>query len=256
MRYLEFTAPMLHYESGECLDARKEHSESMLLSALDRGTTIAFLGSGISAPFGYPNWRDLALGILEETVRHLGSSSNRSPGLDYIESLQVGARKNLEALDANALMFLIGACRALLKKRGSLKVYSDYFSKQFASKSATVAIDPFEALLNLPIQRFATTNYDCEVERALVRYRSASPEDLGLVPSLEAASWRGSRLSFSQRPEGLAPLVRFSLSCMEDNERMVFHCHGRHDDPDAIVATEADYQRWYLGREDGASLAY
>lgn len=256
--YLEFTAPMLPYESGECLNARKEHSESMLLSALDRGTTIAFLGSGISAPFGYPTWKDLTLGILEATVQNLSLAGDSTAGLEYVKSLQEGAQKHSGAMDPNALMFLIGACRTILEKRGELKVYFDYFSKRFCSQSVTPAINPFEALLNLPIRRFATTNYDCEIERALVQRRSASPEDLGWAPDLERVDWKaqGARLSFTQRLEELTPLVRFSLVWMEDYENMVFHCHGRHDDPETVVATEADYQRWYLGREDGAALAY
>jgi tetratricopeptide (TPR) repeat protein len=256
--YLEFTAHVLRPEPRERLEDRKERSESMLLSALDQGTTVAFLGSGISAPFGYPTWKDLALGILNETVRELGSSSDRPAGVEYVESLQQGAQKNPDALDANALMFLIGACRTILEQHGKLAVYDRFFSESFASRSVNPAVDPFEALLKLPIRRFVTTNYDCEVERALVRYRLVSPRDLGLGPDLQGLGRRaqGAPLSFTQRPEGLEPLVRFSLAWMEDEENMVFHCHGRHDDPEAVIATEADYQRWYLGREEGASLTY
>jgi tetratricopeptide (TPR) repeat protein len=258
--YLELSAPILRPEPRERLEDRKKRSESMLLSALDQGTTIAFLGSGISAPFGYPSWKDLALGMLKKTVQELGSSSCRPAGLKYIESLQEGARKNSDALDSNALMFLIGACRTILEESGKLPVYYKYFSDCFAFKSIKPALDPFEALLNLPIRRFVTTNYDCEVERALVRYRSFSPRDLGLGPGpgLDALGPEagGIQRSFTQRlkgTEGLEPLVRF---LMEDEENLVFHCHGRHDDPESVVATEADYQQWYLGRDGGASLTY
>lgn len=258
--FFELSTPVLPPEARERLEGRKERSESMLLSALDRGTTIAFLGSGISVPFGYPSWRDLALGVLQETVRELESAGCRAAGLEYIKSLQEGARTNPGALDANALMFLIGACRTLLEESGRLAVYYKYLSECFASRSVQPELDPFEALLDLPIRRFATTNYDCEVERALVRYRSVSPRDLGLGPGPDfvplGPEARGSRRSFTQKLGGLESLVRFSLAWMEDEESMVFHCHGRHDDPEAVVATESDYQRWYLGREDGASLTY
>lgn len=253
--YLEFTAQVLHPGSGTRLEDRKERSESMLLSALDRGMAVAFLGSGISAPFGYPSWKDLALGILQETVETLSSSGSHPEGLEYIESLEEGAQKNPGALDANALMFLIGACRTVLEQSRKLQVYYDYFSRCFAATSSRPAIDPFEALLKLPVRRFVTTNYDCEVERALVRYRSVAPRDLGLGPNL-CGLGQEARFSFTQRLEGLGALVRFSLAWMESEENMVFHCHGRHDVPGTVVATEADYQRWYLGREDGGSLTY
>jgi tetratricopeptide (TPR) repeat protein len=238
-RFLELAAPLLRCEPGERLEVRQEYSESLLLSSLQRKTTIAFLGSGISAPFGYPTWRDLALEILEETAQNLGSAQNPR-GLEYIKSLQEGAGKRPDALDANALMFLIGACRTALDNNGRLQVFYDFFSKKFStrSKATPPAIDPFAALLELPVRRFATTNYDGELERAL----AGKP-----------------LLSFTQKEAGLATLVRFSLAGMdgdEDGDYRVFHCHGRYDERESVIATEADYQKWYLGRQDGASVAY
>jgi hypothetical protein len=41
---------------------------------------------------------------------------------------------------------------------------------------------------------------------------------------------------------------------VEENREMVFHCHGRYDDPGSLVVTEKDYQEWYFStRDEGAS---
>src|SRR6185503_12475169 len=69
---------------------------------------------------------------------------------------------------------------------------------------------------------------------------------LGPPPSGKPADW----LSFTQEREYTAQLAQFPLARAEPgrpNQNRVFHCHGRFDRPRSIIATERDYQQWYVG---------
>lgn len=47
------------------------------------------------------------------------------------------------------------------------------------------------------------------------------------------------------------------MAGLSSNENMVFHCHGRWDRPRSIVASEEDYQKWYLApRSDGLAFQH
>ncbi len=249
---LEFALPMLYPGSRAGLEERMEYSERMLLRALDGGKTVAILGSGISKAFGYPSWPEFARDLLDETKAALTRKGGSPPELDDIKSFQAAAKRS--TLDANALMFLIGACRSALEQNDLAKVYKRFIKKHFAAGIRQPAQDPFEVLLRLPILRFVTTNYDCEIEQALVKYRSACPVALGIQHDLELKARLG-RASFTQL-NGSERLVRFSLADVDNQEAEVFHCHGRHDDLKSIVASELDYQNLYLESRAGGPLAF
>jgi tetratricopeptide (TPR) repeat protein len=251
---LEFALPMLYPGARDSIDERLDYNERMLLRALDSGRTVAFLGSGISQAFGYPGWNGLALGLLERTWQTLGSMKKAPPELKDIESYKIGAKRKNANLDSNALMFLIGACRSALKANGMERHYKAFMDEHFAAGKKTPRYNPFEALLRLPIQRFVTTNYDWEVERALVKYRYACPRKLGIErdPHRHAPLGDG---SFTQL-NGPERLVHFALAEIDDENEEVFHCHGRYDDLNSVVATEGDYQHLYLESHARGPLAF
>ncbi len=238
----------------EGLEKQREHNQKMLLRALDGGTTVALVGSGVSKAFDYPGWRDFALKLLEKTQGVLTNEQPAPPELQDIERFNKSAKK-VKSLSANALMFLIGTCRSALEQGGSQDVYKDFVEKNFGPpRPQPPENDPFKFLLELPIQRFVTTNYDCEVEQALVRYRSACARDLGLDPS-QKADPRFCQSAFTQL-KGTDRLVRFALAGIDEERVEVFHCHGRYDELDSVIATEEDYQHWYLGQKQGEPLTF
>jgi tetratricopeptide (TPR) repeat protein len=109
--------------------------------------------------------------------------------------------------------------------------------------------NPYLALLELPIRRFITTNYDLEIERALLlrgKIQPAPPDKEISGASVGKIITLTTRHSFSQKEGCRNELAKFPLARYDDNQHMVFHCHGRVDDIHSCVITEADYQRWYL----------
>ncbi len=255
-KLLEFALPMLYPDPRESLETKMSYNERMLVRALDGGRTVAILGSGISRSFGYPDWKHMAFDLLETTKLALATVKNGKPPpeLATIDSYQRAARKAGDRLDANAFMFLIGACQSSLRANGKEDCYKSFFKNKFKRGTQKVDHSPLEALLRLPIQRFVTTNYDVEIEKALGHFRHASKSRLGLERLPEGKTCPDSD-SFTQK-NGPERLVRFALAEIDRGRDNVFHCHGRFDDPESIVATEEDYQRLYLESRAGGPLAF
>src|SRR6185295_11606449 len=89
---------------------REQLSRNMLLRALEQRTTIAFLGAGVSAPFGYPTWKQLSERVFKFTLEKLQPGKKESdPRIDacykYIQILQARADRLGEEPGAAALMF-------------------------------------------------------------------------------------------------------------------------------------------------------
>lgn len=230
---------------------RIEHNRRMLLRALNLRTTVAMIGSGVSRAFGYPSWEDFAERLVRVTAEALPGNKRVEPLLQRLED-----KTKKPATD---LMFFLGTCKEVLYEQGREDVYQGYLEKQFAqgTKTPGPCLNPFEPLLKLPIGRFITTNYDCEIEQALMNTHSLPAAHFDLDPRKSAHQkfTPGSRRhSFTQKATD--QLASFALAGITGNENRVFHCHGRFDDPESVVATEADYQRWYLTKEDQASFAF
>jgi tetratricopeptide (TPR) repeat protein len=255
---LEFLADRLTPKPG--LETRVQRSRSMLLRALAQGTTIAFIGSGVSRPFKYPAWNELVLDVFACTLAELRKvhpiDPSVQPCVQYIESLQKVARGG--SLLPDGLMFMVGACKEALSLHGRGEAYERLFREKFRDARCPSCDNVFEALLELPIHRFVTTNYDCEIERALDRIRRdpAALKGLDLDGKQPATADPGGGLSFTQRIENLERLTLFAMARAQGTKHMVFHCHGRFDEPQSIVATEGDYKKWYLGRDDVASTSF
>lgn len=257
--FIDFAAHKLPLSPGTTYRERIERSERMLLRALNLKTTVAFIGSGCSRAFDYPTWDGFVRGVLGRTIEVLAEERPDAPELQYVRSLQAGVERTSGELNQNALMFLVGACKKALRQNNLEKAYASYVHEVFRRGRTEPKENPYKALLSLPIRRFVTTNYDCEIERGLIERFSVPPEDYGLGPDLESLgpqAARNSRLSFTQCPTNLDRLARFALAGAAGSEKAVFHCHGRFDDPESVVATEADYQAWYLGTSQGSSFAF
>jgi len=204
-------------------------------------------------PFGYPDWKELGSDVLDYTLKKL---PQKGPLAGYIQSLKQEADRLGAKAKADALMFMIGACKEALRQvpqglEGYYRLFSNNFKKALYPESTSV----FEAIFNLPVRRFITTNYDMEIERALIQKSMAAPKDFAVYVKNDSEEYRHRR-SLTQRSEDLGLLTLFSLTRAPGNDYMVFHCHGRHDQPKSIVATESDYQQWYLSPDDNTSVAF
>ena len=87
------------------------------------------------------------------------------------------------------------------------------------------------------MHRFVTSNYDCELEAALVKKRRLREEDY---------LKHSGKQSFAQIAKYDEQLAIFSIAFAAGYEPRVFHCHGWHCDTDSMVLTEDDYQEWYF----------
>jgi len=233
-------------------EERLRRSREMLAHSLTQGSTVAVVGSGCSAPLGYPSWKGFAEEIVDLTLAK-GDGSQRE------RFLRFKRRLDSPKVDSQELMFMIGACKRLFGNRPlEENPYHNYLMDRFQPREPPPDVEhnPHRALLGLPIHRFVTTNYDCEIERALRDERGIGWDRFGIGAIANPATGLGPSLSFTQRKESCDQLALFALARVGAAENMVFHCHGRFDDPGSIVATELDYQRWYLAAEEEATPAF
>jgi len=237
-------------------EERLRRSREMLAHALTQEATVAVVGSGCSSPLGYPSWKSFAAEIVDLTLTALdgrGVSGKRE------RLLRFKTRLSEPRVGSQELMFMIGVCKRLFDgDPPEDNPYRRYLVNRFQPpvRPAEVEHNPLRALLGLPIHRFVTTNYDCEIELALSAERGIGLDEFGIGVGADRAAKPGPHLSFTQRPENSDQLALFALAGVGAARNMVFHCHGRFDDPDSIVATELDYQQWYLTEEGEAEPAF
>lgn len=249
-RLVGLAAHRLPWDPDAGRQERIRRSRELLARALTQGTTVAVVGAGCSVPRGYPTWTRFARDLVELTLREL---DGRAPAAQArIERVaRLGEILDTEpALRSQAVTFYVSECQRILADLGRPQAdpFPDYIRQTFGphGSEGDPRHDPYAALLRLPLRRFVTTNYDCELERALHRQRGVPWERFGIPAEGEAGAVSGPTLSFTQQPANRDQLALFALAGVEGTEDMVFHCHGRFDDPGSIVAGEADYQRWYL----------
>jgi len=248
-------APHLVPPKGIAPEERIRRSREMLCRVLSLETTVAFVGAGCSAPLGYPTWGALSTLLTHQTRELLDTpavatqlSSLARSDLDRCKTLVDGLRTSRP----EEKMFAFSVCRKILSD-GAYRRFLEYqFWRRPRPKTGPESSSPLDSLLGLPLYRFVTTNYDHEIERALARVRFIPEEEFGLPPKPGQPPDRphpARPRSFTQKPENCDRLALFALAEVEEARNLVFHCHGRIDDFDSIVATEEDYQHWYL--EDG-----
>jgi tetratricopeptide (TPR) repeat protein len=226
----------------------------MLSRALNMETTIAFTGAGLSAPLGYPTWRGFVERTLEHTISEVNGRPSHSTSQFDVDRLN-RLRKQLSPeqktqVKPEQFLFIVGACRRTLEGLSAVDSYFNFLHETFASPNKELALpNPYDALLDLPIYRFITTNYDGELEQALLRSRNRdlSEGHFGLHRSRPANLHE--QRDFTQEPQYHHQLALFALARVRDAHNMVFHCHGHYNHPKSMIVTESDYQRWYLNTE-------
>lgn len=248
---IRFAAHKMSLPPTATPEQRTLHREWMLFRALNMKSVVAVVGSGCTISLGYPMWCCFVCRLLSDIAAAL-AALGAPEELQRIED----CRRELatkEQQSANRLMYFIGVCQnAVLRNPRLKKPYADSIRKLFAQRDLPPeAPNPCSQLVRLPIYRFVTTNYDVEIERALSKERDVLFDRFGIdIPLPEGAL----PLSFTQAMQDTELLTRFSLARDTDNRNMVFHCHGRFDQIDSIIASENDYQRWYVADEAGPAF--
>lgn len=218
----------------------------MLARCLNMKTTVAFLGAGCSLPLGYPDWEALTRGAAAALQTALAPRQEAG----YAAATQRLAHVSMRgSLSTDEFLVILGFCQRIsksLKTEGHGDPYSDFLKKTFGGEHSvnrpmTVNLNPYLALLQLPIYRFITTNYDLELEHAITH----NLPDERALHGLEEGAAKELRHSFTQTDEYTRQLSGFPLG-LRDRIPTVFHCHGRYDEPDSMIITEHDYQQWYL----------
>ncbi|HEX8155380.1 MAG TPA: SIR2 family protein, partial [Thermoanaerobaculia bacterium] len=255
--------PPVHATREEIIYRRRV----MLARCLNLKTAVAFLGAGCSVPLGYPRWPAFAHGVLKATADALEQTTDPHNREYRAQIEQMSARLTAaEKPAAPDLLFYLGRCQRIataLRKSGITDPYADYVQRTFGPQApdprrSNSGENPHLALLDLPISRFITTNYDVELELALSARSPRLRPHYGLDSEMagDDAPADLTRLSFTQKEAYYDQLAIFALGEVPATRNMVFHCHGRYDDPETIVATEADYQRWYLADNEPASATF
>jgi tetratricopeptide (TPR) repeat protein len=259
--WIGFGAHRLQPDPEATREERILRSREMLARVLNVRTLVAFLGSGCSAPLGYPTWREFAQVAVELTLRDLQERSGSAVDQRQLRRF-LKFQQRLETphqQEARELMFYLGACQKAFASRPSWdNPYHSYLRETFRLRFPEPAArhNPYRTLLELPISRFVTTNYDCEIERALSTTKEMPLAEFGLQEDGNPQPLPRRSRSFTQKPEHIDQLALFSLAGVDDAQDMVFHCHGRFDDVDSIVASEADYQRWYFDNRQEGGFAF
>jgi tetratricopeptide (TPR) repeat protein len=222
-------------------EERETRSRITLARALNLRTVVAFIGSGCSAPLGYPVWRGLVTEIVKETINRVSF-----PPLLRARFEGIHARLALPAssVSTRSLMFYLSLCQQHLGKKGDADQLHDYIAEQIrkfeegAKQHRDTDYDPYNVLKRLPIRRFVTTNYDHELSMML----GAKFDDHRKVKS------------FTQKSHD--NLAGFAVVGLEELTDSIFHCHGRAAEPGTIVASEADYQEWYLTQRNATATTF
>jgi tetratricopeptide (TPR) repeat protein len=233
---LAFGAERFPLDPKATFSEREERSRIMLHRALNLRTTIAFVGSGCSSPLGYPSWLQLVRDVIGFTISQGGWDG------ETMQRLRAFEKRLRRPVVARNVIFYLGFCQTLLDRNREGRFHS-YIASRIKEVMSGVERDgahnPYRALKTLPIQRYITTNYDHELEQML----KETPEV-------------GEPLSFTQKTDDHGKLAGFAVVGIPALRHAVFHCHGSCEDKSSIVASESDYQRWYLQQRDAAATTF
>ncbi len=208
---------------------------------------VAFVGSGASLPLGYPKWK----GLLPEAGELLKDDPIRAQELEALRKLIQSEADAIGCPEAFEIaQDLLTTKRGDRETSGRDEIINDLRSRfeegarrRELEKGQEKDDPPLPALLDLPIRRFITTNYDYELEKALKSR---------LGPDYDPNK------SFAQ--DDLENLAIFTVALARKNRNMVFHCHGvlpqdagqapvpKPANParSTLVLTDEDYKYWYL----------
>lgn len=257
--------------------------------ALHTGRMVAVTGSGVTKPAGYKSWADFINAYLENASNLLSVNSGQSttartaidimiaspPGTGIEDRVRASvAREALRGVDRTLPANKSG--KAALEQQ-LLDQSADLFAERDGGPVHTV-----KALLeSLDIRRFATLNYDLELELALmapleVRKKADTPSRkkfdlrkqieilIGIDEIVKSTDIRGnwwSKKSSGRRVESDIQqrerpdrMLEFAIGSLRI-DRHIMHLHGRVDDPASMVVGLRDYDRMYR-RTDLTTLPF
>jgi tetratricopeptide (TPR) repeat protein len=289
---------MSTYLKKHYLDDRKLAQRALLEfhRALNSERMIAFTGAMTTQSFGYPDWEGLiekfknaAKEILKVSDHETGCAARDTS--KEIDSFFEGCR------DKRVALSLIGELADQLDQQYRDKGHADpekvgrrikgleavlaELASAPNSSAVLAGINPIRALWkDLGIQRFATLNYDLELEKMLMltpeeQERIGAPEGFETIyvtlnrladQSNSGLEWReisrgANDLRQGGRIRRILPngrtvecdlvsrersdrLIDFAMGSI-DAEQHILHLHGRCDEPKSMVFSYRDYDRLY-----------
>ena len=182
---------------------------SDLKTELEKGEVIALVGAGASAP-SFPTWETLLVRLLTDAKEQgLISTSDHHAISLQMETDPLEAASSLEEAFTHRVF------------RGKL---AELFRSDAGCTSA------HRLIVTLKLKGAVTLNYDSGLERAVVAVRSCLPQCLRAQDDTEATRWLQGG-SFD--PENFP----------------ILHLHGLPTDPDKMVFTSDDYNKFYSTAE-------
>lgn len=229
-----FSSLIRRIDLSESFHDQQKHIEQLLFRCLNTKTVVALVGSGCSLGLGYPNWKKFAEEILQimlppdkhkqKDIKRLISYITSDNGLpDYI-----------------TYRTIFSECRRICRPQNSsvsekfLETVQKFFLKKHneAEDKRGLSKDCYGPLIDLPIKRFITTNYDLELEMALLSKGKATCIDLfGKDYDLKNLSGEknlplSNNKSFTQCYSCREQLSQFSLARNEASQYMIFTVTG------------------------------
>lgn len=264
----------------------KERAMIELVRAFETGRLIAFVGSMATESLGYGSWNELI-------ATYLRAAGDIADYQDDPHSQYQGAKH------AIAMIGALGIESSLLERRAALSLVKEALvtldeirplrggSRSRALEVAAAAAfgkrrmvvdcvtSPIKLLASeLAIRRFATLNYDLEIEHQLMvepdeKLRPGEPREQlleliekGIVRRDPDVNYRLSRLMGNgiavesdvrdrERPDRL---IEFAVGSADVDHR-IMHLHGRALEPETMIVSLRDYDRLYR-KDDIAKLPF
>lgn len=236
-------------------EARVCRTRDMLSRSLNLGTTVAFVGAGCSVPLGYPTWTEFAKLTVARSIEVCEShlQAYRRTSLEMLRRFQDLLESG--SVRPHQILFVLGECKRVFEQCECKRDYYEFLRKTFRPRGYPAGtVNPYDALLQLRIKRFITTNYDMEIEIALSSHEVVPRQEFTLHRKRTLTS-DGHR-DFTQESVYNDQLALFALTRVVEADHMVFHCHGHYNHPESLVVTEDDYQHWYLAQERTGGTAF
>jgi tetratricopeptide (TPR) repeat protein len=235
-------------------------ARALLFRALTSKNVVAFVGAGCSATYGLPNWQALVQKTLE-----LAQEKEIA-----VQHLLAAFKDPDQLLPPDMLMYLLDECAITIanredelrhkgKARVTLqKLVAIMLATEEETKAKHIKDGAYEELLQLPIRRFVTSNYDLVLEERIQNLKKGIAQSLSQVSPIDkderVAQSFTQRLpmELDKRATVISNLAAIATPTMGiGNPFLVFHCHGDREDVESMIVTEMDYRKWYLGtRED------
>jgi tetratricopeptide (TPR) repeat protein len=219
---------------------------------------IGFVGSAMSIPLGYPRWDELlpdpnSIPICEAMTQYhkLRELAQKTESLLEIpQALEIAEELLGNGDRAIGRRVLVNNLIARFRLNKTLPVTGVDGGQHSAPSSAEAAQHPpLERMLELPIRKFVTTNYELEIEKEINRVLGRGDERV-----LELSIIKGSTKRMAE----------FSVANAKEDTYQVFHCHGILPKAELdgessefaeladLILTDRDYKRWYLSDESAA----